>query len=108
MQTHAGIRDSGLGICRRRERCSRLEKPTHQRTDLPSYQLTNQHPTHLWLFFTPIPSSSLIVSGNGEMRWTGPFAMSTVVWPARLTIFGSAPFEMRYRIISLSPRAAAL
>ena len=30
------------------------------------------------------------------MRCTGPLAMSTVVWPARLTIFGSAPFEIRY------------
>src|SRR5437762_6535594 len=67
-----------------------------------------QHDTHLWLFFTPIPSSSLIVSGNGEMRWTGPLAMSTVVCPARLMIFGSAPLETRYSIISLSPRAAAL
>ena len=38
-----------------------------------------QHATHLWLFLTPMPSSSLIVSGNGEMRCTGPFAMSTVV-----------------------------
>jgi hypothetical protein len=67
-----------------------------------------QQPTHLWLFLTPYPSSSLIVSGNGEMRCTGPLAMSTVVWPARLVIFGSAPFAIRYSIISLSPRAAAL
>ena len=49
----------------------------------------------------------LIVSGYGEMRETGPFAMSAVVWPRRLTAFTSAPFETRYLITSLSPRAAA-
>ena len=38
-----------------------------------------QHPTQLWLFFAPSPSSSAIVLGKGVMRCTGPFAMSTVV-----------------------------
>ena len=54
-----------------------------------------QQDTHLWLFLAPSFSSSAIVSGNGSMRWTGPFAMSAVVWPARFTRFGSAPFDTR-------------
>ena len=36
-----------------------------------------------------------MVSGIGEMRDTGPFAMSAVVWPRRLTALTSAPFETR-------------
>src|SRR6266550_2588257 len=55
----------------------------------------DQQETHLWLFFAPMPSSSLIVSGNGLMRWTGPLAMSTVVLPSRFTPFTSAPLETR-------------
>ena len=47
------------------------------------------------------------VAGNGETRWTGPFAISAVVCPLRATAVTSAPFDTRYRIISLSPRAAA-
>ncbi len=39
---------------------------------------------------------SAIVSGNGEMRDTGPLAMSAVVRPLRLTAFTSAPFDTRY------------
>ena len=35
----------------------------------------------MWLFFAPRLSSSAIVDGNGLIRWTGPFAMSTVVCP---------------------------
>ncbi len=35
--------------------------------------------TQLLLFFDPRLSSSWIVSGNGEIRWTGPLAMSAVV-----------------------------
>jgi hypothetical protein len=48
-----------------------------------------------WLFFEPSFSSSATVAGNGEMRWTGPFAMSAVVWPRRLTAVTSAPFSTR-------------
>src|SRR5688572_10830519 len=48
-----------------------------------------------WLFFTPSPSSSLMVSGNGSMRCTGAFALSTVVRPSRLTTIGSAPLLRR-------------
>src|SRR5207253_4920502 len=66
-----------------------------------------QHDTHLWLFFDPSFSSSATVAGNGEMRCTGPFAMSAVVWPLRATAVTSAPCATRYSIISLSPRAAA-
>lgn len=33
---------------------------------------------HLLLFFAPSLTSRSIVSGNGEMRETGPFAMSAV------------------------------
>ena len=58
-------------------------------------EATNQQDWQRLLFFAPRPSSSLIVSGNGEMRDTGPLAMSTVVWPRRLTTRGSAPFESR-------------
>ena len=47
------------------------------------------------------------VSGNGATRCTGPFAISAVVCPLRLTAATSAPFSTRYRIISLYPRAAA-
>ena len=42
-------------------------------------EAVSQQPTHLWLFFAPSPSSNAMVSGNGVMRCTGPFAMSTVV-----------------------------
>ena len=48
------------------------------------------------------------MSGKGSMRDTGLLAMSAVVSPARLRAFTSAPFETRYSIIALSPRAAAL
>ncbi len=47
------------------------------------------------------------VSGNGATRCTGPFAISAVVCPLRLTAATSAPFSTRYRIIPLYPRAAA-
>ena len=50
-----------------------------------------QHDTQLWLLTAPRPSRSSIVAGNGWMRWTGPFAMSTVVCPRRLTAMTSAP-----------------
>ncbi len=38
-----------------------------------------QQDTQLWLFFEPRLSRSATVSGNGEIRWTGPLAMSAVV-----------------------------
>ena len=52
-----------------------------------------QHLTHLWLLIAPRLSSSLIVSGYGCVRCTGPFATSIVVWPERLIFFTSAPFD---------------
>src|SRR5204863_657741 len=55
-----------------------------------------QQLTHLWLFFAPSFSSSASASGHGWMRWTGPFAMSAVVRPSRLTAFTFAPFDTRY------------
>ena len=61
----------------------------------PDVSERNQQDLHLWLFLTPIFSSSAIVSGYGCVRCTGPFAMSTVVMPSRLTTWGSAPLEMR-------------
>src|SRR5581483_3036901 len=51
-----------------------------------------QQDTHLWLFLAPRLSSSAMVSGYGCVRCTGPFAMSTVVLPSRLTALTSAPF----------------
>src|SRR5262249_30272680 len=54
-----------------------------------------QHETQWWLFFAPKPSRSLIVSGYGCGRCTGPLAMSTVVCPERLTAFTSAPRDTR-------------
>ena len=54
-----------------------------------------QQLTQRWLFFAPRLSSSATVSGNGCTRCTGPLAISTVVWPLRLTAFTSAPFETR-------------
>ena len=51
----------------------------------PRRRASAQQVSHVWLFFTPSASSSAIVGGIGEMRLTGPFAMSTAVWPARLT-----------------------
>src|SRR5581483_4809942 len=62
-----------------------------------------QQETHLWLFLDPSFSSSATVSGNGDTRCTGPFAMSATVWPLRATAVTSAPFDTRYMIISLSP-----
>lgn len=55
-----------------------------------------QHETHLLLFLAPRLIRSFTASGNGCVRWTGPFAMSAVVWPSRFTAFTSAPFETRY------------
>ena len=54
-----------------------------------------QQLTHLWLLTAPRLSSSLIVSGYGCVRCTGPFATSIVVWPERLSFFTSAPFDTR-------------
>ena len=48
-----------------------------------------------WLFLAPVLSSSAIVWGNGCTRCYGPFAMSTVAWPRRLTKVTSAPFSTR-------------
>ena len=47
-----------------------------------------QQDRHLWLFFAPRPSRNLMASGQGCVRCTGPLAMSTVVWPSRLTTSG--------------------
>src|SRR5262249_40354943 len=70
----------------------------HIPTSSHPYFLTSsdQHDTHLWLFFAPSFSSSASASGHGWMRCTGPFAMSAVVLPSRLTALTSAPFETRY------------
>src|SRR4030095_16048690 len=65
------------------------------RVQQPTEICRDQHDTHRWVFFAPRPSSSFIVSGYGCVRCTGPFAMSTVVWPERLTTLTSAPFETR-------------
>ena len=70
-------------------------------------QILLQHETHLWEFFDPSFSSRATVAGNGDTRCTGPFAMSATVCPLRATAVTSAPFETRYMIMSLSPRAAA-
>jgi len=49
-----------------------------------------------------------ILPAGRQRITTGPFAMSAVVFPSRLMAFGSAPLATRYKIISTSPRAAAL
>ena len=49
----------------------------------------------LLLFLAPMPSSSLIVSGKGCVRCSGLLAMSTVVWPARLTTMTLASWLTR-------------
>src|SRR5690606_599594 len=54
-----------------------------------------QQETQLWLFFEPRRSRSATVTGNGEMRWNGPFAMSAVVRPFRATAVTSAPLSTR-------------
>ena len=54
-----------------------------------------QQLTQRWLFFAPSRSNSTIVSTNGWIRCTGPFAMSTVVCPLRATAVTSAPCSTR-------------
>ena len=56
---------------------------------------SSQHDLHLWLFFAPSFSRCATVSRNGVIRCTGPFAMSAVVCPFRLTAITSAPLETR-------------
>ncbi len=54
-----------------------------------------QQDMQLSLFVAPRLSSRATVSGCGDTRWTGPFAMSAVVWPRRLTTVTSPPIETR-------------
>src|SRR5215203_3255945 len=56
---------------------------------------SDQHDTHLLLFFDPSFSSSFNASGQGWTRCTGPLAMSATVWPSRFTFMTSAPFDTR-------------
>ena len=68
--------------------------------------MAGQQDTQLSLLTAPRPSRYASVSGNGSVRWYGPFAMSAVVWPRRLTAMTSAPCSTRYRTKPVSPRAA--
>src|SRR5262245_47661985 len=94
-----------IGSNRRRQ--NPAEESCHRQEEASEADSTRQQDRHLWLFLAPRPSRYLIVSGHGCTRCTGPFARSIVVCPSRLTAFTSAPLLTRYRIISVSPRAAA-
>jgi hypothetical protein len=90
-------KDEGAGDVRPQRQGDRAaESGFHMGSDDRRARMAGgQQDLHLWLFFAPSFSSSAIVSGNGWMRCTGPFAMSAVVSPARLTALTSAPFDTR-------------